>query len=82
MADVATPSGAAMFNGSAPEKKRAEKPEKPDQAAYDKELSKAKKAHEEAKAKFVSIMHCAHTHSIPTDYNHIVTISDIHYRML
>lgn len=54
MADLATPSGAAMFDGSAPAKKKVEKPERPDEDAYKKELSKATKAHDDAKAKFVS----------------------------
>lgn len=66
MADVATPSGAAMFDaGAAPEKKKVERPERPDEAVYKKELTKAQKAHEDAKAKFVSsltfLLWAAHT---------------------
>lgn len=46
MADVATPSGAAMFDAGNTEKKkveRLEKPEKPDEAAYKENLAKAEK---------------------------------------
>jgi hypothetical protein len=51
MADVATPSAAAIFDASA-EKKR---PTKPDQAAYEADLKKAEKEHADAQAKFVCI---------------------------
>jgi len=53
MADVATPSGAAMFDGGAVEKKKVEKPEKPDEEVYKANLQKAEKAHQAAQAKFV-----------------------------
>lgn len=46
MADVATPSGAAMFDAGNTDKKKAErleKPEKPDEAAYKASLAKAEK---------------------------------------
>lgn len=48
MADVANLTGAA----AAPAEKK--KPERPDEAVYKKELAAAQKAHEAAKAKFVS----------------------------
>jgi hypothetical protein len=55
MADVAAPSSTAVFDGgAAPEKKKVEKPERPDEAVYKKDLAKAQKSHEDAKAKFVS----------------------------
>lgn len=57
MAELATPSGAAMFDGDAPTKKDNQRPEKPDDEAYKVELKKAEKAHEDAKTKFVS-GHC------------------------
>lgn len=57
MADVATPSGAAMFDAGAPveeKKKGSEKPEKPDEEAYKAALKKAEKDHADAQAKCVS----------------------------
>lgn len=56
MADVATPSGAAMFDAGGAEKKkpeRLEKPEKPDEEVYKASLKKAEKDHADAMAKFV-----------------------------
>jgi len=57
MADLATPSGAAMFDGGNAETKKVEKqkPEKPDDATYKKDLAKAQKEHDDAKAKFDAI---------------------------
>ena len=57
MADVATPSGATMFDGGAPDKrdkKVIEKPEKPDEEAYKAALKKAEKDHATSMEKFVS----------------------------
>lgn len=55
MADLATPSGAAMFDGgSTAEKKTIEKPEKPNEEAHKANLKKAEKEHADAMAKFVS----------------------------
>jgi hypothetical protein len=54
MADVTSPSGAAI-DGGEPEKKIFVKPERPDEAAYKEALKKAEKAHTEAQDKFVSI---------------------------
>jgi hypothetical protein len=55
MADVATPSGAAMFDGGAQEKKKGiEKPEKPDEETYKATLKKAEKEHATLMEKFVS----------------------------
>jgi hypothetical protein len=54
MADVATPSGAAMFDGGAQEKKKGiEKPEKPSEEAYQAALKKAEKEHAVSMDKFV-----------------------------
>lgn len=59
MADVATPSGAARFDGGAQDKKKAaekkviEKPEKPDEAIYKANLEKAEKEHAGVMKKFV-----------------------------
>jgi hypothetical protein len=50
MADVATPSAAAMFDASTEKKK----PEKPDEELYKANLKKAEKEHADAKTKFVS----------------------------
>ena len=62
MADVATPSGAAMFNGGAQEKKKViEKPEKPDEETYKAALKKAEKEHATSMEKFVSAMPVAFT---------------------
>jgi hypothetical protein len=56
MAEVATPS----TNGSATEKKIVVKPERPDEDAYKKAVTKAEKELNDAKAKFVStIPQCA-----------------------
>lgn len=52
MADVATPSAAAMFDASAEKKK----PEKPDEESYKASLKKAEKEHADSKAKFVSLL--------------------------
>lgn len=52
MADVATPSGAAMFDGG--EKKGLVKPEKPDEEQFKVNLKQAEKAHADSMAKFVS----------------------------
>ena len=49
MADVATPSGAAMFDAGTVNKK----PEKPDEEAYKANLKKAEKEHADAMAKLV-----------------------------
>lgn len=57
MADVATPSGAAMFDGGAQDKKEKkviEKPEKPDEETYKAALKKAEKEHATSMEKFVS----------------------------
>jgi hypothetical protein len=55
MADVATPSGAPMFDGGAQEKKKGiEKPEKPDEDTYKAALKKAEKEHAVSMEKFVS----------------------------
>jgi len=56
MADVATPSGATMFDGGAPDKdkKVVEKPEKPDEEVYKAALKKAEKEHALSMEKFVS----------------------------
>jgi hypothetical protein len=56
MADVATPSGAAMFDAGGAEKKKPEKlekPEKPDEETYKAALKKAEKDHADSMAKFV-----------------------------
>jgi hypothetical protein len=54
MAEVATPSGAAMFDGGATvEKKKLEKPEKPDEEAYKANLKKAEKEHADSMTKLV-----------------------------
>jgi hypothetical protein len=50
MADVATPSAAAMFDASTEKKK----PEKPDEELYKANLKKAEKELADSKAKFVS----------------------------
>jgi len=63
MADLATPSGAAMFDGSAQDKKDKkvfEKPEKPDEAVYKENLKKAEKAHATAVEKLVCLFLCFH----------------------
>ncbi len=58
MADIATPSAAAMSTmdaGSEPisDKTQKVKPEKPDEAQYKENLSKAEKEHAAAQEKFV-----------------------------
>ncbi|KAL3421171.1 nuclear segregation protein [Phlyctema vagabunda] len=53
MAELATPSAAAMFDGSdAVTKTQLQKPEKPDEDAYKASLKKAEKEFSDAKAKF------------------------------
>jgi hypothetical protein len=62
MADVATPSGAAMFDGGAQDKKEKkviEKPEKPDEETYKAALKKAEKEHAASMEKFVSAISTA-----------------------
>jgi hypothetical protein len=49
MADVATPSAAAVFDASTEKKK----PEKPDEELFKANLKKAEKEYTDAKAKFV-----------------------------
>jgi len=67
MAELATPSGAEMFDAAA--KKKLEKPEKPDEDAYKTNLKKAEKEHADSMAKYVcetspSKSHmCAKSHS-------------------
>ena len=66
MADLATPSGAAMFDaGGASEKKNTiTKPEKPDEETYKANLKKAEKEHADVMAKLVSpfeLSHCLHS---------------------
>lgn len=53
MAELQTPAAAAIFDANADvtEKK---KPEKPDEAAYNEALKKARKEHEDAKKQLVS----------------------------
>jgi hypothetical protein len=60
MADVATPSGAAMFDAAGAEKKpeRLEKPERPDEETYKASLKKAEKDHADSMTKFVSSLCC------------------------
>jgi len=54
MADVATPSGATMFDGGAQDKKKGtEKPEKPDEEVYKANLKKAEKEHADSMVKLV-----------------------------
>jgi hypothetical protein len=54
MADVATPSGAAMFDaGNTEKKEKTGKPAAPDEAAYKAALAKAQKEHDVAMDKFV-----------------------------
>lgn len=60
MADVATPSGAAMLDAGGPNTKENKKPEKPDEEAYKASLKKAEKEHADSMAKFVSgLLSCA-----------------------
>jgi hypothetical protein len=54
MADVATPSGAAMFDaGNTEKKEKTGKPTAPDEAAYKAALAKAEKDHAAAMERFV-----------------------------
>jgi hypothetical protein len=63
MADLATPSGAAMFSADASEKKQhLEKPEKPDEEVYKASLKKAEKEHADSMVKFVSFSCFMHMH--------------------
>ena len=57
MADLATPSGAAMFDGAS-DKKQNVKPTKPDEAEYKANLQKAEKEHADAMTKFVRRTTC------------------------
>jgi len=50
MADLATPSAAAIFDATTEKKK----PEKPDEELYKTNLKKAEKEHADAKTRFVS----------------------------
>ena len=62
MADLATPSGAAMFDAGGPsEKKNAiTKPEKPDEETYKANLKQAEKEHADVMTKLVSPFEQAH----------------------
>jgi hypothetical protein len=62
MADVATPSAAAMFDASVEKKK----PEKPDEELYKANLKKAEKEHADAKAVFVSHLICSSHENYPS----------------
>lgn len=57
MADISTPSAAAMSTIDAgvtqPEKQHKTRPEKPDEAQYKEDLAKAEKEHAAAQAKLV-----------------------------
>ena len=53
MAELATPSAAAIFDASTEKKK----PEKPDEEVYQANLKKAEKDHVDVKAKFVGYDH-------------------------
>lgn len=57
MADVATPSGAAMFDGGAAAKKKVVegKPEKPDEATYKESLARAEKEHQASMKRLTEI---------------------------
>jgi hypothetical protein len=57
MADLATPSAAAIFDASTEKKK----PERPDEELYQANLKKAEKEHVDAKAKFVSYYYFSFT---------------------
>lgn len=56
MAELATPSSAAMFDAGSTKQnhKKPEKPEKPDEKAYKAALQKAEKEHADSMAKLVS----------------------------
>jgi hypothetical protein len=57
MADVATPSGAAMFDAGNTEKKdKSSKPTAPDAEAYKAALAKLEKEHKAAMDRYVSCM--------------------------
>ena len=63
MADVATPSGAAMFDAGNINKK----PEKPDEEAYKASLKKAEKEHADSMAKLVcELLHVSMGESDPS----------------
>jgi hypothetical protein len=86
MADVATPSGAAMFDGSASEKQKLTKPEKPDEEAYKASLQKADKEHKASMDKLVSCncpycMRCGRKFPPPSGI-YIETYSNYSRRML
>jgi hypothetical protein len=53
MAELATPSGAAMFDAGGA-KQEHKKPEKPDEEAYKAALKKAEKEYADSMAKLVS----------------------------
>jgi hypothetical protein len=54
MADVATPSAAAIATGDSSAKKTAVvKPEKPDEEKYRKDLAEAEKAHKKSQEAYV-----------------------------
>lgn len=78
MADVATPSGAAMFDAGGAEKKkpeRLEKPERPDEEAYKAALTKAEKDHADSMTKFVCFP-CSYALSL------LLRESNARYRLL
>lgn len=56
MADLATPSGAAMFDAGGPSEKKntITKPEKPDEETYKASLKQAEKEHADVMNKLVS----------------------------
>ena len=60
MADIATPSAATMSTIDAgaehPEKAQKQRPEKPDEDTYKKNLQKAEKEHADAQAKIVRML--------------------------
>jgi hypothetical protein len=60
MAELATPSAAAMFDATTEKKK----PERPDEELYKSNLKKAEKELADAKAKFVSHITCSFNSSI------------------
>lgn len=72
MADLATPSGAAMFDAGGPTEKKQPaftKPEKPDEEVYKAAVKKAEKEHADVMAKLVSILtlHPANCHRESAD---------------
>jgi hypothetical protein len=63
MADLATPSAAAIATAEpdaavsgVEDKSKTERPEKPDEDKYKKDLAAAEKAHTESQAKYVSLV--------------------------